>query len=183
MGRHAKPEPFVRRHDRLLAALGALVVLIAVVVVVVTLRGGGDDSAATQNLPVGSPQNGISGALPGSSAPSPTPTSATPTAAAASPTPTGSGAASATASSPAPSAKSFPLLRFYVVRNTWVSVKGPGDKTVKVGTFEPGAVYTYDATVLTVRTGNAGGVRFFINGKARKVGAEGQIEEFTVRRP
>lgn len=162
----------MRRHDRALAALaGVLVVVVAVVGIL--LSRADDPAPDAEALPVGDSHNGVSGAV------APTPAAAT-GAPQPSPTPVTS---SATTGPPPRKARSFPLLQFIVVRNTWVSVKRPDGSTVKVGVFKPGAVYTYDAPRLTIRTGNAGGTTFFVNGKKRREGVEGQIEEFTVRRP
>lgn len=105
--------------------------------------------------------------------------SASPSPSSASPTPT------STAASPSPSAttaKRPPTLSFVVRRNSYITVRVPGGRTLVSRLFKPGSRRTFDAKVLQVVNGRPAAVRFTVNGEPRKPGPADQAETFTVRR-
>ena len=102
-------------------------------------------------------------------------TSSTP----ASPTPTSSSASP----SPSPTAtERAPTLAFVVKRNSYITVRVPGGRTLVSRLFKAGSKRSFDAKVLQVVNGRPTAVRFTVNGKPRKPGPAEQPETFTVRR-
>jgi hypothetical protein len=90
-----------------------------------------------------------------------------------------------TSSSPSPAsepAKRPPLLAFTVKRQSYITVRVPGGRTIVSRLFQPGAKRTFDAKVLQVVNGRPSAVRFVVNGKPREPGPAEQPETFTVRR-
>jgi hypothetical protein len=107
----------------------------------------------------------------------------------------GSSSSSSTASdssSPSPSPTSAsasasptarpPTLSFVVRRNSYITVRVPGGRTLVSKLFKPGAERSFDNKVLQVVNGRPTAVRFTVNGKPRKPGPAEQPETFTVRR-
>jgi hypothetical protein len=68
-----------------------------------------------------------------------------------------------------------------VLKTAWISVTDSRGRQLVARVFRAGETASYDGPSFTVRTGNAGGVRFVVDGKARPLGGSGHVETFTVR--
>jgi hypothetical protein len=99
---------------------------------------------------------------PASTSPSPTPTSSAP-------------------SSPEP-AKRPPTLSFVLLRDSYITVRVPGGRTLVSKLFRKGQKRSFDQKVLEVVNGRPSAVRFTVNGKPRKPGKPTEPETFVVRR-
>lgn len=181
MGRHSRPEaaPVRAPWQRPVVVLAALLVVLAVVAVVLATQGSDDAGARADVQTTPAPISSTSPTptpAPTSPTPSPAATRATSAPASTAPTPAASPAASATPSPTPP-----PLLSFTVLRAAWISVTDSSGHQLVARVFRAGEKASYDGPAFTVRTGNAGGVRFVVDGKPRSLGGSGQVESFTVR--
>jgi hypothetical protein len=146
--------------------LAAAVVAAALVGSWLLVRGGDDDPVTTaEREPVGS-SRATSTAAPATAS---TPASASPT-----PTPSPS-------SSPART-KRPPTLSFVLLRDSYITVRVPGGRTLVSKLFRKGQKRSFDQKVLEVVNGRPSAVRFTVNGKPRKPGPAAEPETFTVRR-
>jgi hypothetical protein len=171
MGRHTQPGTGTPTPDSgfWVRAAAAGVVLVVALVWWVSSRGGGDPVATTSGDRTASPSASTSQTGPTSASASPGSTSAS----------------GATSPSPSPSAEATkrpPLLAFAVKRQSYITVRVPGGRTIVSRLFQPGAKRTFDAKVLQVVNGRPSAVRFVVNGKPREPGPADQPETFTVRR-
>lgn len=101
--------------------------------------------------------------------------------------PTPSPSATATSTTPSPSASPAstgrpPTLAFVLVRNSYITVRVPGGRTLVSKLFRKGQKASFDRKVLQVVNGRPSAVRFTVNGKPRKPGPASEPESFTVRR-
>jgi len=101
--------------------------------------------------------------------------------------PSGSGTPTpaSTSASPSPSPASTkrpPTLKFVVKRNSYITVRVPGGRTLVSKLFKPGTRRSFDDKVLQVVNGRPTAVTFTVNGKPRKPGPVDQPETFIVRR-
>lgn len=105
--------------------------------------------------------------------------SATPTA-----TTSEAAATSTTASAtPSPTATTRPpTLRFVVRRESYITVRVPGGRTLVSKPFRNGAERSFDQKRLQVVNGRPSAVTFFVNGTKRRPGPADEPETFTVRR-
>lgn len=173
MGRHSRPEPTSVQApwQRPVVVLAALLVVLAVVAVVLATRGS-DDAGARADVRT-TPAPLASGT--GTPAPAPTPSPST-----ASPTPTAVTPAATPTPSVTPSPTAPPLLSFTVLKTAWISVTDSTGRQLVARVFRAGETASYDGPSFTVRTGNAGGVRFVVDGEPRPLGRSGQVAQFTV---
>jgi hypothetical protein len=177
MGRHSKPAAQQRRAGRTVLTVVAALVLVAVGVAAVASmlgRSGGTSEAALP--PTGTPLTHATAVLT-SALPSSTPLSSSPlssastTASAAATTP----AAATTAARPA-------TLSYTVTATSYLRVREPGKRALVDKVLHKGDKGRFDQPVLQVVCGNAGGVRFVVDGKARPVGRSGQVVSFVAAR-
>ncbi|MGN6245456.1 MAG: DUF4115 domain-containing protein [Motilibacteraceae bacterium] len=177
MGRHSRPEAAPSRApwQRPVVVLAALLVVLAVVAVVLATQGSDDAGARADVQTTPAP---ISSTSP---TPTPAPTSPTPSPAATPATSAPASTAPTPAASATPSPTPPPLLSFTVLRTAWISVTDSSGHQLVARVFRAGEKASYDGPAFTVRTGNAGGVRFVVDGKPRSLGGSGQVESFTVR--
>ena len=169
MGRHTQPGTGAPTPDTgfwVRAAVAGVLVVVALVWWV-SSRGGDDPVGTTSGDRTGSP----TAASTGGASPSATDTSTSP-----------SGSASPSPSASAEPTKRPPLLAFTVKRQSYITVRVPGGRTIVSRLFQPGAERTFDAKVLQVVNGRPSAVRFVVNGKPREPGPADQPETFTVRR-
>ncbi|MGH8940505.1 MAG: DUF4115 domain-containing protein [Actinomycetes bacterium] len=109
-----------------------------------------------------------------------TPAAQSPTSAPATTTPTPS--QSATTSPSGTATKHPPTLSFVVLRNSYITVRVPGGRTLVSRVFRKGQRRTFDHKRLQVVNGRPSAVRFTVNGKPRKPGTPTEPETFTVGR-
>ena len=166
MGRHTQPGTGAPTPDTgfWVRAAAAGVVLVVALVWWVSSRAGDDPVTTTSPDRTTSP-------TAGSTSTSPSTTSASPPA-----------SASQSPSAAAEPTKRAPLLAFSVKRNSYITVRVPGGRTIVSRLFPAGAKRTFDAKVLQVVNGRPSAVRFVVNGKPREPGPADQPETFTVRR-
>jgi hypothetical protein len=69
-----------------------------------------------------------------------------------------------------------------VKRDSYITVRVPGGRTLVSRLFAPGDKRSFDGKVLQVVNGRPTAVRFTVNGKPRDPGPADQPETFTVRR-
>lgn len=119
----------------------------------------------------------------------PTPTAASATAIvsasrtpSATPTLTPTPSASASASVQGTRAKRPPTLAFRVTRDSYITVRVPGGRTLVSRLFEAGERGRFDQRRLEVVNGRPSAVRFVVNGEPRPPGEPTEPETFTVRR-
>lgn len=151
-----------------LAALLVVVAALAVGLGVGLTRGGDGPSAQVATTPAPSTPTPTT-------TPTPTPAASTPAATAPS-TPAPTPPTKAAGTPPPP-----PLLAFTVVKDSWIAVTDSKGDQLVARVWHSGEKASYDGPAFTVRTGNAGGVRFVVDGKPRPVGKPGQVVSFTVR--
>ena len=172
MGRHTQPGTGAPTPDSgfWVRAAAAGVVLVVALVWWLASRGGDDPVATTSGDRTTSPSASTSASSP-SAAGSPSAASTSP-----------SGSPSPSPSASAEPTKRPPLLAFTVKRQSYITVRVPGGRTIVSRLFQPGAKRTFDAKVLQVVNGRPSAVRFVVNGKPREPGPADQPETFTVRR-
>lgn len=105
----------------------------------------------------------------------------TPTTNTAPATPTSTSASPSASPTPTPSTRPA-TLSFVVLRNSYITVRVPGGRTLVSRLFTKGQKRSFDQKVLQVVNGRPSAVRFTVNGKPRKPGPAGEPETFTVRR-
>lgn len=151
--------------------LAVAVVALALVATYLLTRG---DGGTTSTVPsaAGSPS-------PTATESAPSPGSATATA---SPSDTATSAAPASPTADPPATERPPTLSFVVRRQSYITVRVPGGRTLVSRLFRPGQKRTFDQKVLEVVNGRPTAVDFTVNGKPRKPGPADQTETFTVRR-
>lgn len=164
MGRHTAPGTGQPTPDRgfwvRLGVAGVAALLVASFV----LTRGDDPVTTAEQTPPRTP------APTATSSPSPT---ATPTEA----------AATSASAAPSPTATTRPpTLRFVVRRESYVTVRVPGGRTLVSRSFRMGAERSFDQKRLEVVNGRPSAVTFFVNGSKRKPGPADEPEAFTVRR-
>lgn len=183
MGRHRNSEAKPATSERaLLVAVAALVGAVVIAsIAVVALLGGGDDEVTAD--PSGNRRTATPPAtsttpstMPGAGSAESAPTPQLP----GTPAPAAPGAP-AVPDTPAPQSAPATLAFRVVGGQSWIRVSA-GEEILVSGTFQEGDRRSFDQPELTVRVGDAGNVRFVVNGKPRPLGAAGQIDEFTVRR-
>jgi hypothetical protein len=82
---------------------------------------------------------------------------------------------------PSPSAPVH-TLAFEVTGTSYITVRTGAGEVLVSRLFKKGSRATFDEKHLEVVVGNSGAVRFTVNGKPRKPGADGQVETFDVTR-
>ncbi|MDQ1614922.1 MAG: hypothetical protein QOJ60_861 [Actinomycetota bacterium] len=94
------------------------------------------------------------------------------------------GASSDPASASATPSPSAPVhtLAFEVTGTSYITVRTGAGEVLVSRLFKKGSRATFDEKHLEVVVGNSGAVRFTVNGKPRKPGADGQVETFDVTR-
>jgi cytoskeleton protein RodZ len=179
MGRHSKPRERPAASDRaLLVAVVALVgaVVVASIAVVVLVGTGGDEPVTTVAPPA------TSTGTPGTPTPSATAPAVAETPAVTAPPPAATTPpAKPSTSAPASPAKPPPTVVLKTTDRVWIRVSD-GKKILISGTYPKGKTLTFNQPALSVRIGNAGSVRSYVNGKRRKGAPAGQIDQFTARR-
>jgi hypothetical protein len=174
VGRHTVPGTGQPTPDRgFWVRIAAAVVAVALVGGWLLLRGDAEEPVTTaeRNRRTMSPPSGAG-----------TATATTATHATASPTPSSS-APAATSPSPSPSKTGRPpTLSFVLLRDSYITVRVPGGRTLVSRLFRKGQKRSFDQKVLEVVNGRPSAVRFTVNGKPRKPGPPEQPETFTVRR-
>jgi len=163
VGRHTQPGTGAPEPDT------GFWVRVVVGTLAVLLVGGWWLVSRGEDEPVTTADPGTSGSTSPTSSSSPSP-SATGTSASPSVTPT----ASAT--------KRPPTLSFVVKRDSYITVRVPGGRTLVSRLFTAGDKRSFDNEVLQVVNGRPTAVRFTVNGKPREPGPADQPETFTVRR-
>lgn len=143
---------------------GAAVIALALVAAYLLLRGGDDTTASPQSA---TPQQQPT------TAGTPSPTAAAPSA---STTP------AATPPSTPSATERPPTLQFRVLRQSYITVRVPGGRTLVSRLFTKGERRSFDQKVLEVVNGRPSAVRFTVNGTQRKPGPADEPETFTVRR-
>jgi hypothetical protein len=176
VGRHTVPGTGQPTPDQgFWARLAATVVVVALVSGWLLLRGGDDEPVTTAE------DNRRTMTQQSSTSPTPASPAATTTApatTAASPSPS----ASASTTAPPSTTGRPPTLSFVLLRDSYITVRVPGGRTLVSRLFKKGQERSFDQKVLEVVNGRPSAVRFTVNGKPRKPGPAAETETFVVRR-
>lgn len=162
MGRHTVPGSGQPTPDQGFWVRGAVAAVALLLVATYFLFRGDDDPVTTAR---------------------PTTTPTPPTSSAATDTPPSETTTSAGPSSPsAKKAKRPPTLSFRLQRDSFITVRVPGGRTLVSRLFEKGEKRSFDQKLLEVVNGRPSAVRFRVNGNLRKPGPAIRPETFVVRR-
>jgi hypothetical protein len=170
VGRHTVPGSGQPTPDRgFWVRLAVAVVALALVATYLLTRG---DGGTTSTVP----------SAAGSPSPTATESSSAPAPASASPSDTGTSAAPASPTAGPSATERPPTLSFVVRRQSYITVRVPGGRTLVSRLYRPGQTRSFDQMVLQVVNGRPSAVDFPVTGKPRKPGPADQTETFTVRR-